>query len=171
MTSQISRLMGQSVVRSQENQGILQTHEIINDRSTGGPSKEEGFYKDCRAINYAWCTPEYVSGCGMYDPNDENKHAGAMGRWSGVIFRNLAAVSLDAYTGEKWNVQHKDVRITQMCSDGPYVPGDTRIAFEALNGKISEQDGWVFVNNGQACAAVKVVTGGYFWTETLKRQM
>lgn len=77
------------------------------------------------------CTPEYVAGCGMYDPNRGAKN-GSMGRWSGVVFRNLAAISLDAYTGEKWNVQHKDVRITQLCSDGPYVPGDTRVVFDAL---------------------------------------
>jgi len=94
-----------------------------------------------------------------------------MGRWSGVIFRNLAAISLDAYTGEKWNIQHRDVRITQLCSDGPYVPGDTRVVFNALHGKISEKNGWVFVNNDEAYAAVKVVSGGHFWTDSLKRQM
>jgi len=138
-------------------------YEIINDRETYGG-------KDCNAIHYAWCTPEYVTGCGMYDPNLEAKN-GSMGRWSGVIFRNLAAISLDAYTGEKWNVQHKDVRITQMCSDGPYVPGDTRVVFDALPGKVSEVDGWVFVNNDEAYAALKVVSGGYFWADSLMRQM
>jgi len=146
------------------------TYEIINDRPTGGPGQEVGFYKDCKAINYAWCTPEYVTGCGMYDPNGPRSN-GAMGRWSGVIFRNLAAISLDAYTGEKWNVQHKDVRITQMCSDGPYLykPAAPRVVFEALNGKVSEKDGWVFVNNDEAYAAVKVVSGGYYWTDSIKR--
>jgi hypothetical protein len=139
------------------------TYEIINDRPT-----EDGFPKNCNAINYAWSTPEYVTGCGMYDPNVP-RTTGAMGRWSGVIFRNLAAISLDAYTGEKWNLQHKDVRITQMCSQGPYWPGHTRVAFEALNGKVSEKDGWVFVNNGEAYAAVKVVSGGYFWLDSIKR--
>ena len=69
----------------------------------------------------------------------------------------------------KWNVQHKDVRITQMCSDGPYVPGIPRIAFEALNGKVSEKGGWVFVNNDEAYGAVKVVSGGYYWIDSIKR--
>jgi len=147
----------------------VKTYEIINDRPTGPePGAERGFRKDCNAINYAWCTPEYITGCGMYNPNGP-RNAGAMGRWSGVIFRNLAAISLDAYTGEKWNVQHKDVRITQQCSDGPYVPGDTRVAFEALNDKVSEKDGWIFVNNDEAYAAVRVVTGGYFWLDSIKR--
>jgi len=62
------------------------TYEIINDRETYGGKK-------CNAIHYAWCTPEYVTGCGMYDPNLGAKN-GSMGRWSGVIFRNLAAISL-----------------------------------------------------------------------------
>jgi hypothetical protein len=138
-------------------------YEIINDRETYGG-------KQCNAIHYALCAPEYVTGCGMYDPNLGAKN-GSMGRWSGVIFRNLAAISLDAYTGEKWNVQHGDVRITQLCSDGPYQPGNTCVVFEALLGKVSEKDGWVFVNNDEAYAAVKVVSGGYFWTDSLKRQM
>lgn len=138
-------------------------YEIINDRETYGG-------KECNAIHYAWCVPEYVTGCGMYDPNLEAKN-GSMGRWSGVIFRNLGAISLDAYTGEKWNVQHKDVRITQLCSDGPYVPGDTRVVFDALAGKVTEKDGWVFVNNDDAYAAVKVVSGGHFWTDSLNRQL
>lgn len=138
-------------------------YEIINDRETYGG-------KECNAIHYAWCTPEYVTGCGMYDPNLEAKN-GSMGRWSGVIFRNLAAISLDAYTGEKWNVQHRDVRITQLCSDGPYVPGETRVVFDALPGKVFEKDGWVFVNNEEAYAAVKAVSGGHFWTDSIKRQM
>ena len=147
----------------------VKAHEIINDRPTGPEvDQERGFRKDCNAINYAWCTPEYVTGCGMYDPNAQ-RNAGAMGRWSGVIFRNLAAICLDAYTGEKWNVQHKDVRMTQQCSDGPYVPGDTRVVFEALYGKVSEKDGWVFVNNEEAYAAVRIVDGGYFWLDTIKR--
>jgi len=140
-----------------------ETYEIINDRETYGG-------KQCNAIHYAWCTPEYVAGCGMYDPNLGAK-SGSMGRWSGVVFRNLSAISLDAYTGEKWNVQYKDVRIAQMCSDGPYVPGDTRIVFDALPGKVSEMDGWVLVNNDDAYAAVKVVSGGYFWTDSIMRQV
>ncbi|MEM7390791.1 MAG: HEAT repeat domain-containing protein [Verrucomicrobiota bacterium] len=141
----------------------IEPYEIVNDRETYGG-------KECNAVHYAWCTPEYITGCGMYDPNLEAKN-GSMGRWSGVVFRNLAAISLDAYTGEKWNVQHKDVRITQMCSDSPYVPGDTRVVFDALPGKVSEQGGWVFVDNKEAYAAVKAVTGGHFWTDSIMRQM
>ena len=144
----------------------VKTYEIINDRCTSGAERK--FPKDSKAINYAWNTPEYVSGCGIYDPN-ENVIGPTMGRWDGVIFRNLAAISLNAYTGEKWNAQHKDVRITQMCSDGPYVPGIPRIAFEALNGKVSEKDGWVFVNNDEAYGAVKVVSGGYYWIDSINR--
>lgn len=140
------------------------TYEIINDRETYGG-------KECNAIHYAWCTPEYVTGCGMYDPNLGAKN-GSMGRWSGVIFRNLAAISLDAYTGEKWNVQDNDVRIAQLCSDGPYItPSDVRVVFDALPGRVSERDGWVFVNNDEAYAAVRAVTGGHFWTDSIMRQM
>ena len=148
----------------------VKSYEIINDRPTGGRGDDTGFLKSCGALNYAWVTPEYVSGCGMYDPNRPRSN-GAMGRWSGVIFRNLAAISLDAYTGEKWNVQDRDVRVTQQCSDGPYTPGNTCLTFEALAGRVSEKDGWIFVDNGESYAAVKIVDGGYFWMDTLKRSL
>lgn len=148
----------------------IASYEIVNDRPTGVGDNDSGFLKSCSALNYAWVTPEYVTGCGMYDPNMPRAN-GAMGRWSGVIFRNLAAISLDAYTGEKWSVQHKDVRITQQCSDGPYTPGNTCLIFEALAGKVSERDDWIFVDNDESYAAVKIVEGGYFWMDTLRRSL
>ena len=139
-----------------------ETYEIINDRETYGS-------KECNAIHYARCTPEYITGCGMYDPN-LGPAAGSMSRWSGVVFRNLGVIGLDAYNGEKWNVQHKDVRIAQLCVDGPNM-GDTRVIFDALTGKNSEKDDWVFANNDEAYAAVRFATGGHFWTDSIKRQM
>ena len=36
---------------------------------------------------------------------------------------------------------------------------------------MSENGGWVFVNNEEAYAAVKAVASGHFWTDSLKRQM
>jgi len=119
-------------------------------------------------VNYAYCTPEYVMGCSMYDPN-RKYGAGSEARWSGVIFRDLAAISMDAYTGEKWNVQSKDVMIAQRRA-GAHYRGRPKVVFES-GFEMVERQGWVFVENGEAFAAVKIATGGYFWAELIKRTL
>jgi len=98
----------------------------------------------------------------MFDPNRKYNPA-SEGRWSGVIFRDLAAVFLEPYTGEKWNVQSKDVMIAQRFS-GSYYVGRPTVSFTAGLEKI-ERDGWVFVSNDEAFAAIRVVTGGYVWND------
>jgi hypothetical protein len=134
----------------------------------GKPQKMRKYLKASRAVNYGWRTPDYVMGCAMFDPNLQYG-ANSCGRWSAVIFRNLAAVYMNAYTGEKWNVQSKDVMIAQRCP-GAYYKGRAMIVFESCFDK-EERGGWVFVDNGEAYAAVKVVAGGYFWADPIQRKL
>ena len=142
-----------------------------------------------RSINYAWRTPEYVTGCSMFDVRhwveitrtrrDRNGKAhpykvrqfgyGPLGRWSGVIFRDGAAVYMDPYTGEKWNVQHKDVMIAQRFPGSVY-KGDARVDFAAVKG-MTEEDGWVFADNHDAYAAVRIVRGGHVWNEPARHRL
>jgi hypothetical protein len=142
-----------------------------------------------RSINYAWRTPEYVTGCSMFDVRhwveitrtrkDRNGKAqpykvrqfgyGPLGRWSGVIFRDGAAVYMDPYTGEKWNVQHKDVMIAQRFPGSVY-KGDARVDFAAIKGMV-EKDGWMFADNHGAYAAVRIVRGGHIWNEPARHRL
>ena len=129
-----------------------------------------------RSINYAYRTGEYVTGCSMFDVRlwrGEGKSRkfgyGPLGRWSGVIFRDGAAVYLDPYTGEKWNVQSKDIMIAQRYRDSVY-KGDARVDFAAVKG-ITERDGWVFADNHDAYAAVRIVKGGYYWNEPARHRL
>ena len=119
-----------------------------------------------RSVNYIYRTPDYTIGCAMFDPTKGKKY-GPLGMWSGVIFRDKKAVYLDAYTGEKWNVQKKDVMITQ-CLKGPYYGGEPRVDFTS-GWDMVEKDGWVFVSNDEAYVAVKIVKGGYDWKERARR--
>jgi HEAT repeat protein len=116
-------------------------------------------------INYTYRTPDYVMGCSIYDPN-RSFAPNCEGRWSGVIFRDRAIISLDAYTGEKWNVQSKDVMITQRRL-GAYYGGYVHLDFTSGFEKV-ERDGWLFVTNGEAFAAINVLVGGYTWTDPVK---
>jgi len=129
-----------------------------------------------RSINYAYRTPEYITGCSMFDVRlwrGEGKSRkfgyGPLGRWSGVIFRDGAAVYLDPYTGEKWNVQDKDVMIAQRYRGSVY-KGDARVDFAAVKG-MTEEDGWVFADNRDAYAAVRIVRGGYYWNEPARHRL
>jgi hypothetical protein len=142
-----------------------------------------------RSINYAWRTPEYVTGCSMFDvrlwPDVEKRRKnrkgevetykvrqfgyGPLGRWSGVIFRDGAAVYMDPYTGEKWNVQHKDVMIAQRFPGSVY-KGDARVDFAAVKAMV-ERDGWVFADNHDAYAAVRVAKGGAYWNEPARHRL
>ncbi len=145
----------------------VRNFEIAN-RHAGEYTKRLGYVKLSHAINYAYRTPEYVMGAATFDPNLEYA-LGTLGRWSGVIFRDLSAISMDGYTGEKWSVQDKDVMIAQRALGHGY-PGCAKVVFESGFEK-AEKGGWVFVDNGEAFAAVKVVTGGTFWGEPIKRSL
>jgi len=137
-------------------------YEIVNrlpQERAGKGADWEGTKLLSRSVNYIYRTPEYTIGCAMFDPT---KKYGPLGLWSGVITRDKRAVYLDAYTGEKWNVQDKDVMITQRLK-GNYYGGDARLDF-TLGWDITEKDGWIFASNGEAYVAVNVVKGGYTWT-------
>ena len=142
-----------------------------------------------RSINYAYRTPEYITGCSMFDVRHwpevqkirKNRKGeketykvrqfgyAPLGRWSGVIFRDGAAVYMDPYTGEKWNVQHKDVMIAQRFPGSVY-KGDARVDFAAVK-EITEKDGWVFVDSRDAYAAVRIVGGGFYWNEPARHRL
>jgi len=159
-------------------------YEIVNRHVSENESLEEKYvpqYKrvfklPSRSINYAYCTPDYVTGCAMFDVRlwrgegkEKSLKYGTMGRWSGVIFRNRGAVYLEAYTTDKWYVQSKDVLIAQIFKDARY-PGHPRVDFASIM-EMVEKDGWVFVNNHDAHAAVRVVRGGYYWNEPARHRL
>jgi hypothetical protein len=112
------------------------------------------------SVSYIYRTPDYTIGCAMFDPTNGKKY-GPLGMWSGVISRDIKGVYFDAYTGEKWNIQDKDVMVAQ-CFAGFGYPGEPRVDFTP-GWDMVEKDGWVFVSNDEACVAVKIVTGGYTW--------
>jgi hypothetical protein len=94
---------------------------------------------------------------------------GTMGRWSGVIFRNNAAIELQAYTGEKYNAQHKDVMIAQIFK-GAHYSGKPQVDFVSIKTMV-EKGGWAFIENQQAYAAVRPARGGYYWAQPARRTM
>ncbi len=119
-------------------------------------------------VNYAYVTPEYITGCAIFDvTNGKETGDGTGGRWSGVNFRNRSGIELPAYTGEKWHVQSKDVLIAQRFKHA-YYGGETQVRFTGGFDK-AEAGEWVFASTGEAYAAVRIVTGGAYWTQPVRR--
>lgn len=124
-------------------------------------SKDMAFWlKNPPCFGYAYRTPEYILGSIQYDSN-RPLFAGMASHWMGVFFHNLQSVSLPGYHGGMMAVQDKDALILQRIS-GTLWPG--RPVVELTRGlEWTERDGWVFVNNGTAFAAIRILMGGYVW--------
>ena len=122
------------------------------------------------AVNYAYITPDYVIGCAMIDPNRLYVN-GIGGRWGGVIFQDLSVVAFEAYSGEKWYVQSKDVIITQRFPETTY-HNWPRIMFFMETEKVERND-WIFAmtKNRNAYVAVKIINGGYIWDGVKKDKL
>ncbi len=144
-------------------QPVFEITNRLGQESKPGAGENAVFLRS-RSANYVYRTPDYTIGCAMFDPT---RRYGPLGFWSGVIFRDKKAVWLDAYTGEKRGVQHKDVMIAQ-CVKGKHYGGHPRVDFTP-GLTPAETDGWVFVSNDEAYVAVKVVTGGSEWKTPARR--
>ena len=98
----------------------------------------------------------------MIDPNRLYVN-GIGGRWGGVIFQDLSVVAFEAYSGEKWYVQSKDVITAQRFPEATY-HNWPRIMFFMETEKVERND-WIFAmtKNRNAYVAVKIINGGYIW--------
>jgi hypothetical protein len=124
-------------------------------------SERNAFWeKNPRCLGYAYRTAEYILGSVQYDAN-RPLFAGFASHWMGVFFANLQSVSLPGYRGGMMAVQDKDALILQRTS-GTLWPG--RPVVELTRGlKWLEREGWIFVDNTTAFAAINIVSGGYVW--------
>jgi hypothetical protein len=123
---------------------------------------------DSRLARSSWVTPDYVLGVRMDHPTANYCHLSRSR--SGMIF----ATDPDAYlTWEGWDraVQSRGVVIFQQkknwLSTSPEwvmgwtaMPGNTTVNFGGGIRNVSEKGGWVFIEEGNAFAAVCMVTAG-----------
>ena len=121
-------------------------------------------------VNYTYKTPHYALGGIFIDPSEEISAISSDRRWAGLIFNDAGHTRvapfpenngrhLDAF----WHVQHKNVMVGQKFKSfrvgrmGAFIPPTP---------EREEADGWVFVNAGDAYAAVRPAYGGYTWDDT-----
>ena len=135
-------------------------------------------------LRCGFATPDYVIGSAGLDPKWLDD-AGMSSRWQGVVFRSdpTARIGFEVKPANStgwhafnafFSVQDRNVLITQKWAAVPpnppsSLPAHLRVYFSPTLDDVHEDGGWIFVKDGNAFAAVKVVAGGYQWTPAWKR--
>jgi len=134
-------------------------------------------------LRCGFATPSYVIGSAGLDANWLDD--ASMGfRWQGVVFESdpLARIGFEVKPADRtdwhgfnpfFSVQDRNILITQKFVPVPPNPRTANPAylcvyFSPTLDELVEDGGWIFVKDGAAFAAVKVVTGGYQWTPAWK---
>jgi hypothetical protein len=135
-------------------------------------------------LRYGFATPSYVIGSAGLDAAWLDD--ASMGfRWQGVVFASdpLARIGFEMQPADSkdwhafnpfFSVQDRNLLITQQWVPVPpnprsALPAHLRVYFSPTLDEVQEEGGWIFVRDGEAFAAVKVVAGGYHWTPAWKR--
>tara|TARA_B110000483_G_scaffold123823_1_gene148992 strand:+ start:19681 stop:21765 length:2085 start_codon:yes stop_codon:yes gene_type:complete len=147
---------------------------------------------ESRLLRYSWVTPDYILGCQMDHPGAIHSHLSTQKRWQGITFKgadgprvyptevvqdeqgNLANRSSMGYCR---SVQDKNVMVVQQARrfsqvNPDWFPAknfgnlDFGIFFGDGLGRTVEKEGWIFVEQGDAYLATRVVMGEYAegWT-------
>lgn len=140
-----------------------------------------------RLIRYSWITPDYILGTQMDHPGATHNHLSANGRFQGLIFAEPrgAAVYVKGIEDEKEfaspardypynntmvrSVQEEQVAIFQgarriLRQSPAWFPNEAyeleaMVVGFAKAQHIEEENGWIFVQNGEGFLAVRVVDG------------
>lgn len=134
-------------------------------------------------LRCGFATPTYVVGSAGLDAKWLDDVS--MGfRWQGVVFESdpVARIGFEVKPADKkdwhgfnpfFSVQDRNLLITQKWAPVPpnpqtSLPAYLRVYFSSVLDEVQEEGGWIFVKDGKAFAAVKVVAGGYQWTPAWK---
>lgn len=134
-------------------------------------------------LRTGFATPNYVLGSAAVDASwTEDASMGF--RWQGAVFASdlLARIGFEVKPAKDkdwhgfnpfWSVQDRNVLVTQAWAPVPpnnpvSHPALLRVYFSPTLDEVHEAGGWIFVKDGDAFAAAKVVGGGYEWTPAWK---
>lgn len=122
---------------------------------------------DSRLVHYSWVTPDYVMGTRMDHPDALYCHLS--GSKEAIIFATTPQAVVEwTAGGQHLAVQERNVALIQpkktiRYQHPPWFPGYTttqeplQVLFGADLDRVEEKDSWVFVQEGNAYAAVRVV--------------
>jgi len=147
---------------------------------------------ESRLLRYSWVTPDYILGCQMDHPGAVHSHLSNLARWQGITFRGedgprvyptdvvqdeVGNLKNRSSMGYSRTVQDKNVMMVQQARgffqmNPDWFPAknmgnlDYGIYFGGGFDRIVEKEGWIFVEQGDAFLATRVVMGEYAegWT-------
>jgi len=136
---------------------------------------------ESRLVRYSWITPDYIMGSQMDHPSAVHSHLSVQARWLGITFKGKNGPRIyptDEVNTEGWTnehallraVQDQNVMVVQQARrwfqiNPAWYPAKTMtrndfsIYFGDSHDRIVEKQGWIFVEHGDAFAAVRVVIG------------
>ncbi|MHB8901910.1 MAG: hypothetical protein ACYC6Y_24405, partial [Thermoguttaceae bacterium] len=134
-------------------------------------------------LRYGFAAPSYVVGSAGLDPAWLDD--ASMGfRWQGVVFDGdpLARIGFEVAPAspKDWHgfnpffsIQDRNLLVTQKWAPVPpnpasALPAFLRVYFSPTLDEVQDDGGWIFVRDGGAFAAVRIVAGGYRWTPSWK---
>ena len=120
---------------------------------------------DSRLVRYSWVTPDYVMGTRMDHPDALYHHLG--GAAEGITFSTGPKATI-VWGGHHMAVQHRGVALVQakksIRMQNPdwfpgyvFTPTAPTISFGPDIDRLEEQDGWVFVQEGNAYVGFRFV--------------
>lgn len=137
---------------------------------------------ESRFVRYSWITPDYILGCQMDHPAAIHSHLSPQARWLGITFKGEngprifpidAAVDTKGWTYEHAlcrAVQNENVMLVQQARrfsqvnpdwypSKQMIGNDFGINFGDNLDSLVEKEGWIFIEHGDAFAAIRVVSG------------
>ncbi len=134
-------------------------------------------------LRCGFATPDYIIGSAGLNPKWVDD-AGSSSRWQGIVFASdpAARIGFEVKPADRtdwhafnafFSVQERNILITQKWAPvppnpRPSQPAHLRVYFSPMLDDVQEEGGWIFVKDGKAFAALKVVAGGYEWTPRWK---
>ena len=139
-------------------------------------------------FRYSFVTPSYILGSFALVPDQPYAAMSAQNRWQGVVFNGdlgariapqitrLNKMGLPEQEQRVANgfvsVQDRNVLITQRSNLQPGYRSRTDIYFSGTLDLLEEEGGWIFVREGDAYGAVRVVSPGndvYRWLDPVRK--
>ena len=111
---------------------------------------------DSKAVNYIWKTRHYMLGSLLRDPQTVMGVLYNNCPWNGLVFADGTGFFPDTYS-PYYSFQHKNVFFFQ-----PRAQAKTPVA-TLISSKLEkvEENGWLFLKNGDAYAGIKILAGGH----------
>lgn len=153
-------------VESSEVEPAPRTETVaLAESAKGGSDSDEDetaerarYVADSQAVNYIWKTRHYMLGSMLRDPKTVMGGLYLNCPWNGLVFADGTGFFPDTYS-LYYSFQHQNVFLLQ-----PKAQSKTPVA-TLISSSLErvEENGWVFLKNGDAYAGIKILAGGHTW--------